>query len=118
VVAKLSLDNKLAQAAAVYRAILFEHPQNAEVLSLLGMIAYPCRGDEPGAPPRSRKLYQPEMDRRARLAYSALAETLRHSERDRGQHPIGRIGLPGDIADACLFLAERARVHHGTTPDY
>ena len=38
VVAKLSLDNKLAQAAAVYRAIPVQHPQNAEVLRLLGMI--------------------------------------------------------------------------------
>jgi NAD(P)-dependent dehydrogenase (short-subunit alcohol dehydrogenase family) len=39
---------------------------------------------------------------------SARAETPRHSERDRLQHPVGRVGNPDDIAEACLFLAERA----------
>jgi NAD(P)-dependent dehydrogenase (short-subunit alcohol dehydrogenase family) len=29
-------------------------------------------------------------------------------ERDRLQHPVGRVGTPGDIAQACLFLAEDA----------
>jgi len=28
-----------------------------------------------------------------------------HSERDRSQHPVGRVGTPMDIAKACLFLA-------------
>jgi NAD(P)-dependent dehydrogenase (short-subunit alcohol dehydrogenase family) len=35
-------------------------------------------------------------------------ETPHHSERDRLQHPAGRVGRPDDIAEACLFLAEHA----------
>jgi NAD(P)-dependent dehydrogenase (short-subunit alcohol dehydrogenase family) len=31
-----------------------------------------------------------------------------HSERDRLQHPVGRVGKPEDIAEACLFLASQA----------
>lgn len=30
------------------------------------------------------------------------------TERDRRQHPSGRVGMPGDIARACLFLADPA----------
>ena len=33
------------------------------------------------------------------------AQTPMHSERDRAQHPVGRVGRPEDIAEACLFLA-------------
>jgi NAD(P)-dependent dehydrogenase (short-subunit alcohol dehydrogenase family) len=40
--------------------------------------------------------------------FSARAETPKHSERDRLQHPVGRVGKPEDIAEACLFLAEKA----------
>ncbi len=40
--------------------------------------------------------------------YSPRAETPVHSERDRLQHPVGRVGKPEDIAEACLFLAEHA----------
>lgn len=40
--------------------------------------------------------------------YSTRAEAPKHSERDRLQHPVGRVGKPEDIAEACLFLAERA----------
>jgi NAD(P)-dependent dehydrogenase (short-subunit alcohol dehydrogenase family) len=40
--------------------------------------------------------------------YSARAEQPQHSERDREQHPVGRVGKPEDIAQACLFLAESA----------
>lgn len=40
--------------------------------------------------------------------YSGRAETPHHSERDREQHPVGRVGVPDDIAEACLFLAEHA----------
>lgn len=32
----------------------------------------------------------------------------RHSRRDRLQHPVGRVGWPEDIAEACFFLAESA----------
>jgi NAD(P)-dependent dehydrogenase (short-subunit alcohol dehydrogenase family) len=31
-----------------------------------------------------------------------------HSRRDRLQHPVGRVGKPEDIADACFYLAEQA----------
>lgn len=37
--------------------------------------------------------------------YSERAQTPQHSERDRAQHPAGRVGTPLDIAEACLFLA-------------
>lgn len=40
--------------------------------------------------------------------FSARAKTPAHSERDRLQHPVGRVGTPEDIAEACLFLCERA----------
>ncbi|HEX7248889.1 MAG TPA: glucose 1-dehydrogenase [Burkholderiales bacterium] len=40
--------------------------------------------------------------------YTPRAITPAHSERDRLQHPVGRVGRPEDIADACLFLAEQA----------
>ncbi|MGZ3552934.1 MAG: SDR family oxidoreductase, partial [Vulcanimicrobiaceae bacterium] len=30
------------------------------------------------------------------------------TERDHLQHPVGRVGKPEDIAEACLFLAEHA----------
>ncbi len=40
--------------------------------------------------------------------YSARAEQPQHSERDREQHPVGRVGKPEDVAEACLFLAENA----------
>jgi len=37
--------------------------------------------------------------------YSPEAVEPVHSERDRLQHPVGRVGEPMDIASACLFLA-------------
>ncbi|MBD3619142.1 MAG: glucose 1-dehydrogenase [Chromatiales bacterium] len=40
--------------------------------------------------------------------YSARAQTPQHSERDRLQHPVGRVGVPEDIARACRFLIEEA----------
>ncbi len=40
--------------------------------------------------------------------YSSRARTPVHSERDRLQHPAGRVGRPDDIAEACLFLSESA----------
>jgi len=32
----------------------------------------------------------------------------KHSRRDRLQHPVGRVGTPGDVAAACSYLAEQA----------
>ena len=40
--------------------------------------------------------------------YSVRAKKPRHSKRDREQHPVGRVGTPTDVAEACLYLAERA----------
>jgi len=37
---------------------------------------------------------------------SSIAEAPKHSKADREQHPVGRVGKPEDIADACLFLAQ------------
>lgn len=39
---------------------------------------------------------------------SARSQVPVHSERDRLQHPVGRVGKPEDIAEACLFLSESA----------
>lgn len=35
---------------------------------------------------------------------SSRATVPRHSESDRLQHPVGRVGVPYDIADLCLYL--------------
>ena len=39
---------------------------------------------------------------------AAKAKTPHHSKADREQHPVGRVGVPDDIAKACQFLAEAA----------
>ncbi|WP_142847477.1 SDR family NAD(P)-dependent oxidoreductase [Telmatospirillum sp. J64-1] len=38
--------------------------------------------------------------------FSARSRTPRHSDRDRLQHPVGRVGSPEDVAEACLFLVQ------------
>ncbi|NBI31180.1 SDR family NAD(P)-dependent oxidoreductase [Chengkuizengella marina] len=38
--------------------------------------------------------------------FSKDAEEPFHTEKDKLQHPVGRVGKPEDIAAACLFLAE------------
>lgn len=40
--------------------------------------------------------------------YSPRAAAPVHSKRDRLQHPVGRVGKPEDIADACFYLVEQA----------
>jgi NAD(P)-dependent dehydrogenase (short-subunit alcohol dehydrogenase family) len=40
--------------------------------------------------------------------YSGRAKKPTHSKRDREQHPVGRVGTPDDVAEACLFLSESA----------
>jgi NAD(P)-dependent dehydrogenase (short-subunit alcohol dehydrogenase family) len=40
--------------------------------------------------------------------HSSRAKQPAHTERDRAQHPVGRVGKPEDIAEACLFLVEHA----------
>lgn len=39
---------------------------------------------------------------------ASQATTPVHSARDKAQHPVGRVGKPEDIAEACLFLADAA----------
>jgi NAD(P)-dependent dehydrogenase (short-subunit alcohol dehydrogenase family) len=39
---------------------------------------------------------------------SADSVKPQHSRTDREQHPVGRVGAPQDIANACFFLAEQA----------
>jgi NAD(P)-dependent dehydrogenase (short-subunit alcohol dehydrogenase family) len=39
---------------------------------------------------------------------SSKAQKPHHSKDDREQHPVGRVGRPQDIAQACQFLAENA----------
>jgi NAD(P)-dependent dehydrogenase (short-subunit alcohol dehydrogenase family) len=36
------------------------------------------------------------------------ANNVVHSRRDRLQHPVGRVGKPEDIADACFYVVEQA----------
>jgi NAD(P)-dependent dehydrogenase (short-subunit alcohol dehydrogenase family) len=38
--------------------------------------------------------------------YGGRAEQPQHSQADRDQHAVGRVGIPEDIAAACLYLAE------------
>jgi NAD(P)-dependent dehydrogenase (short-subunit alcohol dehydrogenase family) len=40
--------------------------------------------------------------------YTPRAQKPEHSARDRMQHPVGRVGKPEDIADACFYIAEHA----------
>jgi NAD(P)-dependent dehydrogenase (short-subunit alcohol dehydrogenase family) len=40
--------------------------------------------------------------------FSGRAVVPAHSDADKAQHPVGRVGVPGDIAETCLFLAEKA----------
>lgn len=39
---------------------------------------------------------------------ASKAKTPHHSKADKEQHPVGRVGVPGDVAKACRFLAEDA----------
>ncbi|WP_420826801.1 SDR family oxidoreductase [Chengkuizengella sediminis] len=38
--------------------------------------------------------------------FSEDAEEPFHTEKDKLQHPVGRVGKPEDIVAACLFIAE------------
>jgi NAD(P)-dependent dehydrogenase (short-subunit alcohol dehydrogenase family) len=46
---------------------------------------------------------------------AAKAKKPHHSQADRQQHPVGRVGIPEDIAKACQFLAESADFMTGQT---
>ena len=39
---------------------------------------------------------------------AAKAKKPHHSKADRAQHPVGRVGMPEDVAKACRFIAEDA----------
>jgi NAD(P)-dependent dehydrogenase (short-subunit alcohol dehydrogenase family) len=45
---------------------------------------------------------------------SDKVEPPKHTERERKLHPVGRIGVPQDVADACWYLAEHAGFTTGT----
>ncbi len=59
-----------------------------------------------GTDGHSREFGQSGLDRNARLAVAR--KNVVHSRRDRLQHPVGRVGKPEDIADACFYLVEQA----------
>ncbi len=44
-----------------------------------------------------------------------IARVPHHSEADKAQHPVGRVGRPSDIAETCFFLAESAGFITGQT---
>ena len=46
---------------------------------------------------------------------AAKAKTPHHSKADREQHPVGRVGIPEDVAKACRFIAEDAGFMTGQT---
>jgi NAD(P)-dependent dehydrogenase (short-subunit alcohol dehydrogenase family) len=46
---------------------------------------------------------------------AAEAKPPRHSKADKEQHPVGRVGVPEDIAQACQYLAESAGFVTGQT---
>jgi NAD(P)-dependent dehydrogenase (short-subunit alcohol dehydrogenase family) len=39
---------------------------------------------------------------------ASKAKKPHHSDADRAQHPVGRVGVPEDVAKACQFIAEDA----------
>ena len=39
---------------------------------------------------------------------ASKAKAPKHSKADKDQHPVGRVGIPDDIAQACQFLTESA----------
>ena len=42
------------------------------------------------------------------MSTTTKARKPRHSKADRHQHPVGRVGVPDDVAKACQFIAEDA----------
>ena len=46
---------------------------------------------------------------------AAKAKAPHHSKADRKQHPVGRVGVPEDVAKACRFIAEEAGFMTGQT---
>lgn len=41
--------------------------------------------------------------------YSPESHEPNHTDADKLQHPVGRVGEPNDIANACLFLADNSK---------
>jgi NAD(P)-dependent dehydrogenase (short-subunit alcohol dehydrogenase family) len=46
---------------------------------------------------------------------ASKAKPVHHSKADREQHPVGRVGIPEDVAKACQFIAEDAGFMTGQT---
>jgi NAD(P)-dependent dehydrogenase (short-subunit alcohol dehydrogenase family) len=46
---------------------------------------------------------------------ASRAKAPHHSKADREQHPVGRVGVPEDVAKACQFIAEEAGFMTGQT---
>ena len=47
--------------------------------------------------------------------FSGRARAPKHSEADKGQHPVGRVGTPRDVAAACLYLVREPGFVTGQT---
>ncbi|HEY1935095.1 MAG TPA: sulfotransferase [Acetobacteraceae bacterium] len=96
---------RLDQAAALYRRILADHPENADVLHLLGRVAH-AQGRTGDAIEHLRRaaVLRPN----AALFHSGLADSLRTAARlpEAARHYEQAVWLDADVAPTWLALGE------------